>query len=228
MEHKIKQDWKDIFPNTKFSKKYHITAEVLNSVTHGLGVVLAIVGTILLLIKAYHNQSIIEFIAYSIYGLGLFVLYLCSTLYHSLTFTRARKVFRVFDHSSIFIVIAASYTPYMLVGLANPLGYTILSIIWIIAFLGVITQATKINKPNRRGAVWLYLLMGWMIIFAIKPITQILDTRGLWLLIAGGLSYSIGIIFYALSKKVKFSHTIWHLFVLAGSITMYLSIYLSL
>lgn len=116
----------------------------------------------------------------------------------------------------------------MLVGLANPLGYTILSIIWILAVLGVLTQAIKINKPNRRGAVWLYLLMGWMVIFAIKPIIQILDTQGFWLLVAGGLSYSFGIIFYALSKRVKFAHTIWHLFVLAGSITMYFSIYFSL
>lgn len=224
----MKKDWKDIFPNTKFSKKYHITAEVLNSVTHGIGVVLAIVGMIFLFMKAYDNQSIVEFIAYLIYGIGLFILYLSSTLYHSLTFTKARELFRIFDHSSIFIVIAASYTPFMLVGLANPLGYTILSIIWILAVLGVITQAIKINKPNRRGAVWLYLLMGWMVIFAIKPIIQILDTQGFWLLVAGGLSYSFGIIFYALSKRVKFAHTIWHLFVLAGSITMYFSIYFSL
>lgn len=224
----MKIDFKEVFPNTKFSKKYHITAEVLNSVTHGLGVLLAIIGMVFLFMKSYRNQSWLEFIAYLIYGVGLFILYLSSTLYHSLTFTNARKIFRIFDHSSIFIVIAASYTPFMLLGLANPLGYTILAIIWILAVVGVITQARKINQPKRKGAVWLYLLMGWMVIFAIRPITQILDQQGFWLLVAGGLSYSIGIIFYALSKRIKYAHTIWHLFVLAGSITMYFSIYYSL
>ncbi len=224
----MKKDFKEIFPNTKFTKKYHITAEVLNSVTHGIGVVLAIIGMIFLFLKAYNHQSWLEFIAYFIYGCGLFTLYLSSTLYHSFTFTKARNIFRIFDHSSIFILIAASYTPFMILGLANTLGYTILAIIWILAVLGVTTQAIKINQPKRRGAVWLYLLMGWMVIFAIRPITQILNAQGFWLLVAGGLSYSFGIIFYALSKRVKFAHTIWHLFVLAGSITMYFAIYYSL
>lgn len=207
---------------SKFSKAYLILNEIFNAVTHGIGFGLSIAGLVLLLIKGARNNSALEVVCYSIYGSSLIILYLCSTLYHSLMFTRARKIFRIFDHSSIFLLIAGTYTPYTLITMGGALGWTIFGIIWSIAILGIIYKALWIDK-YKKYSTSLYIASGWLCIIAGKPLFQGLGTKGSLLLLIGGLSFTIGAIFYKM-ESVRFMHVLWHLFVFIGTLLMYFSI----
>lgn len=205
----------------KFSKKYLIVNEVFNAITHGIGIILAIIGFVFLLIKAISMQDAIRIVSYSIYGTTLLLLYFSSTLYHSLKFTRARKIFRIFDHSSIFLVIAGTYTPFCLVALNNWIGWTLCILTWLIAICGVIVKSIQIAWFKESTV--LYIIMGWLCVLVIYPLYQSLGLQGVLWLAGGGLSFTVGAIFYKL-KTIKFMHPIWHLFVLLGTLCMYFTI----
>ena len=207
-----------------YTKKYLVTNEVLNAVTHGVGALLSIAGMILLIMKAVNTGTTLELVSYIIYGSSQFLLYLCSTLYHSLIFTRARKVFKIFDHCSIFLLIAGSYTPISLITIGGKTGWTLFAIVWAIAIFGIIYKCLWIEK-FKKMSTFLYIGMGWLSMFAIKPMYIGLGFEGFALLLAGGLSFTIGTIFYSM-RNVKYMHVLWHLFVLAGTAFIYFAILL--
>ncbi|MCM1322413.1 MAG: hemolysin III family protein [Bacteroides sp.] len=211
-------------------KQYSTAEEIFNSVSHGVGAGLSIAALVLLLVRAAAvvppPLRVNYTVGCSIFGSALVLLYLMSTLYHALTPYGAKKVFAVFDHSSIYILIAGTYTPYCLASLRGALGWTIFGIIWGLAAAGVVFYAIFGSKMRMLSGIT-YLLMGWLIVFAAKPMCAVLPARSLIFLLAGGLCYTIGIIFYAL-KKIKWTHCIWHLFVIAGSIMHFFSVFFSM
>ncbi|MDT2815058.1 PAQR family membrane homeostasis protein TrhA [Vagococcus carniphilus] len=210
--------------HTTFTKKYLIVNEVFNAITHGIGTGLSIAGLVLLIIKGAQMGSPIRVVSYTIFGASMILLFLFSTLFHSLIFTKARKVFQVFDHSSIYLLIAGSYTPYCLVTIQGWLGWTLFAIIWTIAIAGIVFKSIWLNKRGKTDVV-LYIIMGWLCLIAIKPLYIGLGSTGFLLLFLGGVSYTIGAAFYSL-KNVKFMHVVWHLFVLLGAIFIFFSVYL--
>lgn len=205
--------------------KYTLGEEIFNSVTHGVGALLAIAAFVLCVIFAIKNKDMIAVISAVIYGTMLIILYTMSTLYHSIPNKTAKKVFRIIDHCSIYLLIAGTYTPYSLVTLPRDPGLLILGVVWSVAILGIVLNAININK-FRVVSFISYILLGWVIVFAFEPLLENLDTVGVWLLIAGGISYTVGTIFYKVGKKIKYMHSIFHLFVLAGSILHFFSILL--
>lgn len=207
-----------------FSKKYLIVNEVFNAITHGIGTGLSIAGLVLLIIKGAHTGSALHVVSYTIFGSSMILLFLFSTLFHSLIFTKAKKVFQVFDHSSIYLLIAGSYTPFCLLTIKGWLGWTLFGIVWAIALAGVVFKSIWLNKKSKADVV-LYIFMGWLCVFAIKPLFIGLGTTGFLLLFLGGVSYTIGAYFYSMTK-VKFMHVVWHLFVMLGAIFIFFSVYL--
>ncbi|MBT3720321.1 hemolysin III family protein [archaeon] len=208
--------------NNKKRRLFSIGEEVSHSVSHGIGALLSIVGLIILVVYASKQKDIWKIISFSIYGASLFLLYLGSTLYHSFAFTKAKNVFRRIDHSMIYLLIAGTYTPIFLVPMRSTLGYILFGIIWLLAILGIIFKNVFFGKKET-FATLLYVAMGWLIVIAIKPTLEMLP-KGMfiWILL-GGLSYTLGVVFY-LWKKIPYTHFIWHLFVLAGSIFHFLGI----
>ncbi|MGN1059309.1 MAG: hemolysin III family protein [Clostridia bacterium] len=197
--------------------------EIVNSITHGLGAVLGVAGTAVAIVWAALYGDAYSVVAASIYGAMLIILYTMSTLYHAFTNETVKKVFRIFDHCSIFLLIAGTYTPFTLVTLRGPFGWTLFGIIWGFTALGIVLNAISIEKFKRFSLVC-YIVMGWLIILAAGPMTKALGFMpAMLLLILGGVSYSIGVIFYVM-KKVPYMHGVWHLFVLAGSILHYFAI----
>jgi hemolysin III len=201
---------------------YH--GERMNSITHLLGVVLAIVGVIVLVVRAGLTGDAWKIVSCSIYGGMLVILYISSTLYHSIQ-GASKKFFQKFDHSAIYLLIAGSYTPFTLVTLRGAWGWSLFAVVWGLAVIGILQD---ILFSKRRGilSVIIYLLMGWIALVAIRPLSLALPGAGMTLLIAGGLFYTIGIVFYALDKRMIHSHGIWHLFVLAGSACHFFAIFL--
>lgn len=197
--------------------------ELANLVSHGIGAGMAITGTIFLIIKGLEDISTLKIFAFVLYGSAITILYLASTLYHALPSPRAKKIFRRIDHATIFLAIAGSYTPITLINLNGWLGWLLFSIIWALAITGVFYKSYFING-REYISLSLYILMGWMIVFAVKPMLTAMDPAGLWLLLAGGLSYTFGTIFYSL-ERMPYHHFIWHLFVMGGSICHFIAIY---
>jgi hemolysin III len=189
--------------------------EIANAITHGIGTLLAIAALVLLIVFAAKYGDAWYVVSYTIYGSTLVLLYLESTLYHSLTNKKAKKVFRIFDHASIYLLIAGTYTPFTLTILRGALGWTIFGIIWGLAVLGIVMKAIWIGKYDKISTL-IYIGMGWMIIIAIKRITAVMPTTGIVLLVVGGLLYTGGCFFYS-RDSMPFNHAIWHLFVIAGS-----------
>ncbi|MEO1771493.1 MULTISPECIES: PAQR family membrane homeostasis protein TrhA [Enterococcus] len=210
--------------NAEFSRKYLIANEVLNAVTHGIAAVLSLVGVGFLLQKASTN---IDYVSFAIYGVCLFVLFFASTMYHSLIFTKARKVFQVFDHCSIFLLIAGTYTPFCLLRIKGTLGIILLVVIWLAAITGIIYKSLTLTKRNSVSnmSTILYNVMGWAVVIALPTLYQSIGIKGLLLLVGGGLSYSVGSLFYSMKSK-KFTHVIWHLFVILGALLMFFVVYL--
>jgi hemolysin III len=198
--------------------------ERMNSITHLLGVVLALVGVIALVVRAGLTGDPWKIVSCSIYGGMLVILYVSSTLYHSIQ-GASKKFFQKFDHSAIYLLIAGSYTPFTLVTLRGAWGWSLFAVVWGLAVIGILQD---ILFSKRRGilSVIIYLLMGWIALVAIRPLSLALPGAGMTLLIAGGLFYTIGIVFYALDKRMIHSHGIWHLFVLAGSACHFFTIFL--
>lgn len=202
--------------------------EIANSITHGIGVIFSIVALTLMIVVAAIYGNACQVVSVSIYGTTLLLLYTSSTLYHALAFTKAKKIFKVFDHASIYLLIAGTYTPFTLIILRQDgmIGWIIFGLIWGLAILGIILSTIFINRFRVLKTI-LYILMGWMIIFAMPNIINIMNSQnamnGVYLLVAGGILYTVGTIFY-LFKNIKYFHSIWHLFVLAGTVCHFVSV----
>ncbi|NOZ46695.1 MAG: hemolysin III family protein [Chlorobi bacterium] len=196
--------------------------EVFNSITHGIGVFLSIAALVLLIVKAVQSGDNWHIVSSVIYGSTLVLLYLASTLFHSFMFTSARNIFNILDHSAIYLLIAGTYTPFVLVSLRGPIGWTLFGIIWGLTAIGIVYKLFFLEKWRTLSTI-IYIIMGWLIIFAIKPLLNSVPVGGLYWILAGGIFYTVGVIFYVW-KKLYFSHVIWHLFVLAGSICHFFAI----
>lgn len=209
------------------SKKYQVTTEVLNAVTHGIGLGLSIAGLVLLLIKGARLHSPLHIVSYAIYGSCLILLFLFSTLFHSLIFTKAKKVFQVFDHSSIFLLIAGTYMPFCLLSMPLKIGIPLLSIEWVLAIGGIVYKSITLHKKERVSKVStaIYLVMGWLVIFTLPILKRNIGSTAVVLLCLGGVSYSLGAFIYSV-KKIPFMHVVWHLFVLLAATLMFFSVYL--
>ncbi|MDV5171843.1 PAQR family membrane homeostasis protein TrhA [Photobacterium rosenbergii] len=203
---------------------YSVTEEVANSVSHGLGMVFGIVGLVLLLMQAVsHGADALSITSLSIYGASMILLYLASTLYHAIPFERAKRALKTFDHCAIYLLIAGTYTPFLLITLRTPLAITLMAVIWAIALIGIVLKIAFVYRFKRLSLAT-YLTMGWLSLIAIYPLAMTLATGGLVLLAAGGIVYSIGVVFYV-NKRIPYNHAIWHLFVLGGTVLHFLAIY---
>lgn len=198
--------------------------EIANSVTHGIGTGLAIAGLVILVVLAAMNGDAWHVVSVSIYGASLVTLYLASTLYHSVLKPKAKRHLKILDHAAIYLLIAGTYTPFMLVNLRGPWGWSLLGTIWGLALIGIVFKLFFIGRFERLSLA-VYLLMGWMCVVAAKPMITEIPTGGLIWLAVGGIFYSLGVIFYRWDM-LKYNHAIWHLFVLAGSICHYFAILL--
>lgn len=202
--------------------RYSVAEEIANSVTHGVGVLFSIAGLAILTAFASLFGTVWHVVSCSIYGATQIFMYTASTLYHSIPLPRAKAVLRQFDHAAIFLLIAGTYTPFALVNLRGPWGWTILTVIWGFAILGIVLQ-TWLMRRSRLVATIPYLAMGWMAVIAIKPLLETVAPGGLLLLMCGGLAYTVGTIFY-ISRRLRFHHAFWHAFVLAGSMLHFFAI----
>lgn len=200
----------------------HRHEEIANSVSHGLALVLALAALPALFLSAARIGNTRFTFGVAVFGATIIVLYLASTLYHSLTHERAKQFFRHVDHCAIFLLIAGSYTPFTLGVLRGPWGWTLLTIIWVLAVAGI---AMKIFTGHRHWwlSMVLYIVMGWLAIVAIKPILTLVPLPGILLILAGGIAYSSGLAFFA-AHRLRYNHFIWHLFVIAGTIFHYLAV----
>jgi hemolysin III len=206
------------------SKDYTFSEELANSITHGVGWALAIVAMVLLVVFSSLHGDAWHIVSCSIFGAGLVLMYTNSTMYHSLTNKTAKKVFKILDHSSIFFLIAATYTAYTLTVIRGPWGWTLFGIVWGGFAFGTIMKIFFAGR-FKLLSISIYILLGWCVIIAIKPIIENLTFPGFLLLGAGGIAYSIGAIIYA-KKKVKYSHAVWHVYVIIGSLFHFLSVFL--
>ncbi len=196
--------------------------ERFNSISHLIGAVAALAGSVVAVVVAARQGDPWKIVSFSIYGTTLFLLYTISTLYHSLR-GRAKRFFHKLDHYSIYFLIAGTYTPFTLVTLRGGWGWTIFGIIWGLVVLGVVLESLP-QKGNRVLSLVVYVLMGWLVLVALKPLLQALPGAGFVWLLAGGLFYTSGLVFYVFDEKVRHFHGIWHLFVLAGSVSHYVTI----
>lgn len=196
--------------------------ERFNSYTHLVGSVLSAVGFIFLLYLAFTQGDVWKITSFAVYGFTLVMLYTFSTLYHSVQ-GKLKRIFQKLDHVSIYLLIAGTYTPFTLVTLRGEIGWTIFAVIWGLATLGIIIDLIP-SKGHRILPLIIYLLMGWLIVIIIDPLIEGLATAGFYWLIAGGMFYTFGVIFYVLDSQHRFSHGIWHLFVLAGSLSHFITV----
>lgn len=224
---------KELIKEEKKLKKERITLpnytlgeELISSISHGVGALLSIAALVLCIIFAVKNGSVVAIVSSCIYGTSLIILYLMSCLYHALARNRAKKVFRVFDHCSIFLLIAGTYTPFLLITIGGIKGIIMMFIMWAAAITGIVLNAINLEKYDKMSFV-LYLIMGWMIVFSFKQLLTNLPTPGFILLLIGGIVYTIGAVIYAIGDdKIKYLHSIWHFFVLGGSIFQFFTILL--
>jgi hemolysin III len=194
---------------------YTLAEELAHAITHGVGLALSLAGLAALVVAAGLRGDAWQLVGCAVFGTTLVLLYAASTLYHSLPRGRAKEVFRRLDHAAIFLLIAGTWTPFALVSLRGTLGWALLAAVWSLAALGI-ALVTTIPERVRLVAVVLQLAMGWLAVLALEPLARTLHADGLELLAAGGLAYTLGVIFYAW-KRLPYSHAVWHLFVLAGS-----------
>jgi len=204
--------------------RYSVAEEIAHATTHGVGLLLSIAGLVLLVVLASIRGDAWHIVSVSIYGSTLVLLYAASTFYHAIHLPRAKKVFRVLDHAAIFLLIAGTYTPFTLVNLRGGWGWSLFGTVWGLAILGVILEAAA-GKRVRVLSHILYIGLGWLVAIAVKPLLTSVATGGLLLLVAGGLAYTGGVVFYAW-RRLPFNHAIWHVFVLAGSVCHFFAVLL--
>ena len=201
---------------------YTVGEEIANAITHGFGALCGIVGTIVLLVTAGDDPW--KLVGSAIYGFSMILLFTMSCLYHALTAPRAKKVMRVFDHTSIFLLIAGTYTPITLVPLRGMVGWTLFAIVWGACLVGIVLNAISIER-FKKFSMWCYIASGWSVVIAVVPVVQMIPWQGLLFLLAGGVAYTVGVLFYR-KKTVRYFHTIWHGFVFAGALLQYFAVLL--
>lgn len=206
------------------TKKYKIIEEVLNATTHGIGAILSFVALVCMIVFFYDKGSL-HLASVLVYGISLFLLYLASTLYHSLSFCsqKVQNVFQILDHCAIYLLIAGNYTPFALIALYGTLGWSVFYISWAMAIIGILFKIFFYNRFRILGTIF-YLIMGWLAITIVKPLISSISLDGVYWLVCGGIMYSIGAIFY-LIRKMPYSHVVWHIFVIFGSVSHFISIY---
>ena len=200
---------------------YRLGDILANAITHGVGAVLAIAGAVYLIAASMRGSTWLV-VSCSVFSVTLVLVYLCSTLYHSLVRTRARHVFHVLDHSAIYLLIAGTYTPFTLISLRGPVGWVLFGAVWTLALAGVIFKSLAVGRIEVASAL-VYLFQGWLVVLAAHPLLHAIGWHGLLWLGAGGLAYTLGIIFFAFDR-LRYFHATWHLFVLAGSVAHYFAI----
>lgn len=209
---------------TLSAQGYSLAEEIANSISHGIGFIFGIVGLVLMLNQAIETQAGITAItSYSLYGGSMILLFLASTLYHAIPHPGAKIWLQKLDHCAIYILIAGTYTPFLLVGLKSPLAHGLMVVIWSLALVGVLFKLAFVNRFEALSVIT-YLLMGWLSLVVVYQLAMKLSPGGIWLLAAGGIIYSVGVVFYV-SKRIPYNHAIWHGFVLGGSICHFLAIY---
>lgn len=189
--------------------------EIANSVSHGVGFLAAVIFSPILIVSAIQSGNAAGIVGASIFSFSMVMLYIVSTLYHSLARNRAKRVFQILDHILIFLLIAGTYTPFTLGVLRGALGWTLFGLVWGFAIAGILLQCVKCIGHKKLSMI-LYLVMGWLIIIAVKPLLLNMPFWGLFWLVAGGIAYTAGVGFYS-AKKIRYAHFVWHLFVIAGS-----------
>ena len=202
---------------------YDLSEEKINIITHAIGLLLSIAALVLLIIHASSNGSARHIVSFTIFGASMILLYSASTLYHYSQTPNLRRKLNILDHASIYVLIAGTYTPFTLVTLKGALGWTIFGITWGIALIGILLKLFYTGKYDKISTI-AYVAMGWIIIFAVKPLIENLPLNGLYWLLAGGVFYTIGAVLYSI-KKIKFNHAIFHIFVLLGSFSHFMAIY---
>ena len=204
--------------------EFSLTEEIWHAITHGVGLALSIAALTIMVAYSSQSGSTISVLASVLFGTTLIILYGSSTLYHAITHHELKKKFQQFDHASIYILIAGSYTHVTLVSLGDTLGYSIFAVVWGVSIIGIYLKFAYPGRFEKLSLV-LYLLLGWLIVIAIKPLLEVMAPGGLWMLLIGGLFYTFGVIFYVWDS-LPFNHAIWHLFVMAGSISHFLMVLL--
>lgn len=205
-------------------KYYDPLEERWNIISHGFGFLLSIIAAVILIVKASQIGDVNHIVSFSIFGGSMILLYAASTFYHAAKSRSLRTKLNVLDHASIYVLIAGTYTPFALVTLNGTTGWTIFIVVWSLALIGIILKLFYTGKYQLLSTI-MYVVMGWIIIFAINPLIQGLSTEGLWWLFGGGISYSLGAVLFMLDKKVPFNHAIFHIFVLFGTFCHFISIY---
>lgn len=205
--------------------KYTLGEELVSSISHGIGAGLGLVALCLCLTKSSSSGGGLETVSSWIFGLSLIILYTMSCVYHALKPNNAKRLMRIFDHCTIFFLIAGTYTPFTLVSLRGKVGWTIFGIIWGAAIVGIVLNAIDMERFKVFSMIC-YLAMGWTIVIAFGSLKQAVASQGIKLLLAGGIAYTVGAVIYGIGSKVKYMHSIWHFFVLAGSILHFLCIYI--
>ena len=205
--------------------KYSLSEELLNSISHGVGALFGIVATVLCIVKAAGTGDPWRIVSSAIFGATVLLLYLMSCLYHALKVNMAKRVFRVIDHCTIFLLIAGTYTPFTLITLRGTIGWWLFGIVWGMAVLGITLNAISLKKFSKIS-VACYLIMGWAILAAFQPLADALSPEGVAVLIWGGVAYTVGAILYGIGSKVKYFHSVFHFFCLAGTVFHFFAIYL--
>lgn len=208
----------------KGRRDYTLGEEIANSITHGVGIGLSVAALTLLIVYGVRSGDAWRLASAIVYGITLVLEYTASTLYHSFPQPQVKHVFKILDHAGIYMLIAGTYTPFTLVTIRDSGGWWLFIIVWALAVAGISTEAFWAYRPRWLSAA-VYLAMGWLVVLAIRPIVAHLASAGVWLLVAGGLAYTLGTVFYVL-KKVPYFHAVWHLFVLGGSICHFLAVVL--
>lgn len=203
---------------------YSVREEIAHSVTHGVGILLSIAGLIALTVVARRTGDPWHVVACAVYGTTLILLYLASTLYHCVPSPRAKPILRMLDHSAIYLLIAGTYTPFTLISLRGPLGWTLFGLVWGMALLGITLKVAAMGRFRWLSMV-LYLGMGWLVLVALGPLRLAVDHQGVMLLFLGGVSYTVGTLFYGW-RRLPYHHAVWHAFVLVGSVLHFFAVFL--
>ncbi len=202
---------------------HHWLDEVLSSWTHGIAAAASVVGTVVLIVAASRLGDVWKIVSFSVFGASLILLYLASTLYHSARHPRLRQAMKMLDHCAIFALIAGTYTPFLLVNMRGPVGWTLFGIIWGLAFTGIALKLV-FGDRYKLTRVLIYLGMGWLILFASSTLVENLSQQALALTLAGGIVYTVGVVFY-LMQRMPYNHAVWHLFVIGGSACHFYAVY---
>lgn len=204
--------------------KYTLGEELVNSISHGLGAAFGIVALVLCVVFSAKSGDAWKVVSSSIYGASMILLYTISTLYHALGINRAKAVFRTLDHCTIYFLIAGTYTPYTLVSMRGPVGFIVFGVVWAAAICGIVFNAINVRRFRKLSMI-LYIATGWAVVFSIKTLIKAVAPVGIWLLLAGGVLYTIGAVLYGIGKKKKYMHSVFHFLALGGSVCHFISIF---